>query len=1675
MKQLRTLALWLCLLVAVPTSFGAPSSAPQNLLHAWLGTESILLWDEVPGATAYKVYRADDGTTWTPIATGVASTTWRDDTLQVFPSYYVVTAINADGEGPGSEIATLQGGEGGSVLTIYDPQVWEGTLTPTNAIVRWAVSNVDGDQGVLEWAVAESNATHFPFLLVNTNYLGMHAFQLTNLTPRTIYNYRVTSIDQQRLGTSVVRSFATPDTNHPPAVNFILQHFPDPDGPRTILFWAVDPDFPPQNITFSFTAPTNGTLGDYHARWSSDIGDHFGTFYQPSPGARGLDAFSITASDGFASGSATIVISNWSNRLPEAGHRVVNIFEDTPTLISVPSVDPNGDPVTFNVTSAYGGSVSGTGPDFLFTPELNAQSGGFFYEVSDPYGTNNGFVEIQMTPVNDPPVAWSAVRHAWEDLPCFVSFEFSDLEGGEFDVIVTRPPTNGVLTGDGFSRWYTPAPNYHGFDSLEFVIAEPDGTTSAVATISITIFPGLDAPLVPAQTVEAQSDVPVTFSLEASDPDGDALSFSLVNGPSRGTLSGELPNLTYIPAPGFTGFDTFTYSTSDGVFVTEGMVTIHVGLSDLPQVSGLRRRVYDTDGVVRLWWNSVPGALHYNVYRADGSNAPFTLLASNVTATNFHDATAAWQQPYFYRVRSWGGTNEGRLSPPVFVKREGTGMLTLDMWNWSVRGTRANPGFITSLAEGAEGMFEYGLTRDYGTTIENTNILPGHRFFLSNLTPGTRYYFRITATDRFGNATTTAGFYQDYFTTEAPPVAHAQALSTSEDERVHLTLSGTMNTYFPVPHRFHLITPPAHGTLTLQYGDTDYRYQPATNFFGTDSFTFVVRNDELESAPATVSITVQPVNDGPEATNSSVVIAEDTLWPIPLNATDVEGQPITFDRWDIPTNGTVVRVEGSVAWYLPGTNFVGTDAFSYRAHDGINYGNLAWVFITVTNREDAPTGFNQTVSTPEDTPKSIHLTAGDPDGDAVTLSIHTLPNVGTLTGTPPNVTYRPPANFHGTAQFTFRAHDGKSYGPPATVTINVTPVNDAPFASNVFAIVLEDTSATIPVMVRDVDAGSTLTVELVQLPTNGVVIEMTGTNFVYQPNTNYAGADSFTYRAWDGVAFSSPATVFINVTPVNDAPLASGQSLSTTEDAPLAASLAGQDVDGDALTFTVVNGPAHGALSGTPPNLTYTPSANFHGSDSFEFAVADGSLSATAAVSIAIAAVNDLPVAQSIERSVNEDESLALALVANDVDGDALTIRVLDAPTNGTLSGSAPNLTYTPHANFHGADSFTFTANDGVADGIVAVVTLTVAPVNDSPTAVSQTLNTAEDTTLAVGLLGSDVDGDALAFEIVSGPTNGTLSGTAPELTYSPQVNFHGSDAVVFRVSDGFLTSTGVISISVTAVNDAPVAQGGGVTLNEDSSANIVLRANEPDGDALAFTILAPPSHGTLSGTAPNLTYTPAPNFHGTDTLTFRVSDGSIESSTATVTFTVTPVNDAPVASPQSVSVTYNTARSITLTGSDVEGSALTYTIVMLPTNGTFSGAAPNVVYTPNVGSAGADRFTFQVNDGAAASASATVTLTTQNPSGAPAAPTSLVVTVPSTRGQLVLSWNDNSSNEDGFRIERSNNGSSGWTAIATNAMNARSFTNSGLTSNTRYYYRVRSFNRLGNSAYSNTANGRTR
>lgn len=443
-------------------------------------------------------------------------------------------------------------------------------------------------------------------------------------------------------------------------------------------------------------------------------------------------------------------------------------------------------------------------------------------------------------------------------------------------------------------------------------------------------------------------------------------------------------------------------------------------------------------------------------------------------------------------------------------------------------------------------------------------------------------------------------------------------------------------------------------------------------------------------------------------------------------------------------------------------------------------------------------------------------------------------------------------------------------------------------------------------------------------------------------------------------------------------PVADEQTVTVSEDSAVSIALTATDADNDPLTFAIATQPGFGTLSGTMPNLTYTPNRDYSGPDAFRFTASDGDLvSSSTVVNITVASIPDAPVAQSQNRTTLEETPLNIVLRATDAEGDLLTYRVTTSPAYGTLSGTDANVTYTPAEHFNGVDQFQFVANDGTQDSAAATVQLTVVNRADRPVADPQDVTLSEDSSVSITLTAMDPDNDDLAYVVVAEPLNGTLHGTAPELLYTPNPDYFGTDSFVFHVNDGLADSLDTtVTITVENVQDIPVAAGQAVETLEDTPVDMDLQAADADGDTLNYRVTVAPTYGGVSGSGPEMVYTPGADFHGGDTFEYVANDGMDDSPPALVEIAVTNTPDRPVAHGLSVSTVENTPLDITLHGTDADAEALAYTISSTPQHGSLTGVVPHLVYLPAAGYVGADAFSFHVNDGNGDSVDAVVNIT---------------------------------------------------------------------------------------------------
>ena len=493
----------------------------------------------------------------------------------------------------------------------------------------------------------------------------------------------------------------------------------------------------------------------------------------------------------------------------------------------------------------------------------------------------------------------------------------------------------------------------------------------------------------------------------------------------------------------------------------------------------------------------------------------------------------------------------------------------------------------------------------------------------------------------------------------------------------------------------------------------------------------------------------------------------------------------------------------------------------------------------------------------EDNLVSDFFSGADANNDVLSFSAVTLPSNGTIGIAGSGFTYTPDADYHGTDSFDFVANDGEFDSPVATLSFNINSIEDAPIAVDDTINIQMDTISDIDVIANDTDGDEpyvpqTLTITGISQPTNGTA-SIVSNQIRYTPNALYLGSDTIEYAIEDQNGnLSNTGIVSITVSTTNQAPVADSGSYTLTEDIPLTQTLSGSDPDLTPVTFVLDADVSNGTLVlSSTGEFTYTPDADYNGTDSFTFHVTDGIFdSAIQTVLFTIDPQNDNPLAVADVFIVPEDGSLDTTPLSNDSDadiGDIFVLNSVTAPLNGTASITGSLITYTPNADYCGADTFEYTTIDqSGATSNVGSVSMTVTCGNDAPTATGGTyiavgnIDTNSGNVLTGTFTGVDIDGDVLTYAIDQNVANGTLVFTGNAWTYEPNLGYTGADVFTYTATDGALTSSAAtidITVQENGYNDVPLAYGSGFTTDEDTLLMGTLSGYDLEGEPLVFLL----------------------------------------------------------------------------------------------------------------------------------------------------------------------------------------------------------------------------------------------
>ncbi len=1110
-------------------------------------------------------------------------------------------------------------------------------------------------------------------------------------------------------------------------------------------------------------------------------------------------------------------------------------------------------------------------------------------------------------------------------------------------------------------------------------------------------------------TVSEDGSVIIDLLAQASDIDGDTLSVQITN-PTNGTaeLIGN-GRIKYTPNHNYNGNDSFEYKLSDGNggFVSKAVNLNITSANDVPTIkSVLSNSVVSEDAVntvltaavVADAFSDIDGdVLNYKASLSNGNPLPSWLSINSTTgeiiSTNPSNNDVGNHELIVTATDSLGASvsqnfvvtvNNVNDAPTASLitasTNEDSATITLafavsdidasDSLSYSIL---SNPS-LGSVINNNDGTFTFNLGNDF------QNLALGQTKDVS---------FTYAAIDKAGAQSNISTATITITGTNDAPTASITSIATDEDNSIKIdVLAGAVDIDAGEILSLTSVTNGLHGNASITTdanGNKIVSYVPNANYNGSDVITYTISDSNGGSVTKELTVTVNAVNDAPivasVAQDQAAESGKAFTYTLSNNLfSDVDSDNLTI-------NATLTDGSPLPSWLsFDGNKFSGTPNVS-----------------TATNFV-------------------IKLTATDPSGASVSL------NFG----------------------------------------INITNPNNAPVAKDDAFATNEDTSLTISfaaILKNDSDIEDKTNIQkltkdniIFNNPANGT-ITVTDTGIIYKPNKDYNGSDVVTYQIKDsGGALSNVASINLTVKPVNDIAVAGNDSFVTDEDKSITIKLSdllANDLDVEdgaaiqSLTIDkfVFSNPSKGvivkdAVNGT---ITYTPNKNYNGTDSLTYQIKDskGALSNKATISLTVNAVNDAPVAANDSFTLNEDTPLTInfaSILKNDSDvEDGANIQkitkdniIFNNPANGKITITDTGIIYTPNKDFNGIDSLTYQIKDSNgALSNVANINLTIKSVNDAPVAASDFFVTDEDTAITIkiaDLLANDFDvEDGVNIQnttfdkvVFSNPGKGVIVKDAVNgtITYTPNKNYNGSDVITYQIKDssGTLSNKAAINLTVNAINDAPVAVNDSFSTNEDTALTItfasILKNDSDVEDGVNIKnltkdniIFSNPEHGTITVTDTGIIYAPNKDFNGSDSLTYQIKDSSgALSNSATISLTIKPVNDTPVAASDSFIASEDTPITIKLAdllandfdvedGAAIQSLTLDKFVFSNPSKGKIVKDTVNntIIYTPNKDYNGSDSLTYQIKDSnGTLSNKATINFTIESVNDAPVIGTKL-------------------------------------------------------------------------------------
>ncbi|WMO21666.1 tandem-95 repeat protein [Vibrio parahaemolyticus] len=1360
------------------------------------------------------------------------------------------------------------------------------------------------------------------------------------------------------------------------------------------------------------------------------------------------------------------------------------VVEDTPTIINVlsndtfegkdkvVSLDAENSPKNGTVIVNNDGTVT-------YTPDDNyVGKDTFTYVVTSGGVSESTIVEVNVTPVNDAPVAKDDTTSIQEDTAVTIDVltNDTDVDGDKLSIeSASVPKEQGMVEVVDGKLVFTPAENFNGDAEITYTIT--DGELTDEAKVTVTVNPVNDAPTIKVEAVESITEdavstdtVVATLTVRDTDTPEEQLTVSLENN-SNGyfVLVGNEVKLTQAGVDAVNNDElnlkdlTISASVSDGVNPTandsDSLIVNRV--NDAPTikvdaVESITEDAVNTDTVVATLTvrDTDTSEDQLIVSLENNSNGYFVLVGDEVKLTqagvdavnndelNLKDLTisASVSDGVNPTANDRDSLVVNRVNDaPTVENAIADQVLSEDFDAYTID--------LNEVFKDSDSSLEFSVS---GNNSIQISIVSG----VATITPTTDWNGKetitFTAKDPSGESVS-----QTVDFTVAPVVdIEADSADVVEDTPTIINVLG--NDTFESTDKVVSLDAnngPKNGTVIVN-NDGTVTYTPDDNYVGEDTFTYIVTSGGV-SESTTVEVNVTPVNDAPVAKDDIATTQEDTAVTIDVlpNDTDVDGDKLSIQSASVPeAQGKVEIVEGKLV-FTPAENFNGDAEITYTVTDG-QLTDEAKVTVTVNPVNDAPTiKVDAVESITEDAVSTdtvvATLTVRDTDTpeDQLTVSLENNSNgYFVLVGDEVKLTQAGVDAVNNDEldlkDLTISASVSDGVNPTASDSdsLIVNRVNDAPTVENVIAgqVLSEDFDA-YTIDLNEVFKDSDSSLEFSVSGNDNIQISIVNGVATITPTADWNGKETIAFTAKDPSGESISQTVNFTVAAVADIV---ADNATVVEDTATIIKVLGNDTfegDDKVVSLNAENGPKNGTvIVNNDGTVTYTPDDNYVGEDTFTYIVTSGGVSESTTVNVDVTPVNDAPVAKDDIATTQEDTAVTIDVLPNDtdVDGDKLSVESASVPKEqGTVEVVNGKLVFTPAENFNGDAEITYTVTDGQLTD-EAKVTVTVNPVNDAPTikvdAVESITEDAVSTDTVVATLtvrDTDTPEDQLTISLENN-SNGyfVLVGNDVKLTQAG-VDAVNNDELNLKdltisasVSDGVNpTASDSDSLVVNRVNDAPTVEKAiaDQVLAEDFDAyTIDLNEVFKDSDSsLEFSVSGNNSIqiSIVNGVA---TITPTTDWNGKETITFTAKDPSGESVSQTVNFTVTPVADIVA---DKATVVEDTPTFIKVLGNDTfEGDDKLVSLDTNngPANGTVSvNPDGSVTYTPNDNYHGADSFTYIVTSGGV-SESTTVNVDVTPVNDAPVAKDDIATTQEDTAVTIDVLPNDTDVDGDKLSIQ---------------------------------------------------------